>query len=280
MTRLQGMAKVNTVLVPTPGYLAIVTLDDTPEERANTKARPGGESNGFPFYMKELRQAIYYAIDRRGIDDAIYGGANPIVWNPPGYLTNVPGLNEYPFDPQKAKDLIAAAVAKGADVSQPIRYVCPTDTADSGRICPIIKQQLEAVGLKVTIMSMDNDTFNTFTSDLNNRDKYDMQMIQGGGGLDPSSSAFHITCDQDMFDTGYVNCDLVKLYNQAVATADAAGRNAIWDQIAKILNDEQPMPYLWAINGVFAVSKRVQNVYPPAFDRYIMVNCEDWTVSP
>ena len=88
-------------------------------------------------------------------------------------------------------ELIAAAKAKGADVSQPIRYACPTDTADSGKICPIIKQQLEDVGLKVNIMSMDNDTFNTFTSDPTNREKYDMQMIQGGGGLDPSSSAFH-----------------------------------------------------------------------------------------
>jgi peptide/nickel transport system substrate-binding protein len=283
---LQGISTVTTEIVPTPGYLAMYTWDETPAQRAAADyIKKGGLKPGFPFWSKEVRQAVYYAIDRRGIDQAIYKGQNPTVWNPPGYLNTVAGLNQYAYDPQKAKDLLAtAAKTPGVDLTQPIRLLCTSDTNDNSRICPIIKQQLEAVGLKVNIMSMTQAAANTYTADLTNRENYDAEFIAGGGGIDPSSSSFHIACDTGahnniLFDTGYVNCDLLKQYNQALATPDVTARNKIWDQIAQTLNDEQPLLYLWQVSGVHAVNKRVQGVTIPQFDRDLTMNAYQWTVS-
>ncbi len=282
---LQAMTNVTTAIVPTPGYLAMYTWDEPPDVRAKADyIKPGGLKPGFPFWVKEVRQAVYYAIDRRGIDQAIYKGQNPTVWNPPGYLTTVAGLNEYTFDPQKAKDLLAtAAKMPGVDLSQPIRLLCTTDTNDQSRICPIIKQQLEAVGLKVNIMSMTQAAANTYTADLTNRENYDAEFIAGGGGIDPSSSSFHIACDTGahnnlLYDTGYIDCDLLNLYNQALATADVTARNKIWDQVAQKLNDELPLMYLWQVSGVHAINKRVQGVTIPQFDRDFTMNSYTWTI--
>jgi peptide/nickel transport system substrate-binding protein len=282
---LQGLSNVTTDIVPTPGYLAMYTWDETPAQRAAADyIKKGGLKPGFPFWSKEVRQAVYYAIDRRGIDQAIYKGQNPTVWNPPGYLTTVPGLNEYTFDPAKAKDLLATAAKEpGVDLSQPIRLLCTSDTNDNSRICPVIKQQLESVGLKVNIMSMTQAAANTYTADLTNRENYDAEFIAGGGGIDPSSSSFHIACDQGghnniLYDTGYVDCDLLNLYNQALATPDQTARNKIWDQVAQKLNDELPLMYLWQVSGVHAVNKRVQGVTIPQFDRDYTMDAYKWTI--
>ena len=283
---LQGIGNVTTAIVPTPGYLAMYTWDETPAQRAAADyIKPGGLKPGFPFWVKEVRQAVYYAIDRRGIDQAIYKGQNPTVWNPPGYLTSVAGLNEYASDPQKAKDLLAqAAKMPGVDLTKPIRLLCTSDTNDNSRICPIIKQQLEAVGLTVNIMSMTQAAANTYTADLANRENFDAEFIAGGGGIDPSSSSFHIACDTGahnnlLYDTGYVDCDLLKLYNQALATPDVTARNKIWDQVAQKLNDQLPLLYLWQVSGVHAVNKRVQGVTIPQFDRDFTMNAYQWTIS-
>jgi peptide/nickel transport system substrate-binding protein len=283
---LQGMSNLTTEVVPTPGYLAMYTWDETPAQRAAASyIKPGGLKPGFPFWVTQVRQAVYYAIDRRGIDQAIYKGQNPTVWNPPGYLTGVAGLNQYPFDPAKAKALLAtAATMPGVDLTKPIRLLCTSDTNDNSRICPIIKQQLEAVGLTVNIMSMTQAAANTYTADLTNRENYDAEFIAGGGGIDPSSSSFHIACDTGahnniLFDTGYVDCNLLNQYTQALATPDVTARNKIWDQVAQTLNDQLPLLYLWQVSGVHAVNKRVQGVTIPQFDRDLTMNAYQWTVS-
>ena len=69
---------------------------------------------------------MYYAIDRRAINDAIYGGANRILWNPPGFK-EYEGLDEYPFDPEKAKALLAES---GVDLSKPIHFLYANELGD------------------------------------------------------------------------------------------------------------------------------------------------------
>src|SRR5205085_12695856 len=126
----------------------------------------------------------------------------------------------------KRKNLLATLhKVPSVDLTKPIRLLCTSDTNDQSRICTSIKQQLEAVGLKVDINSMTQAAANTYTADLTNRENFDAEFIAGGGGIDPSSSSFHIACDTGphntlLYHTGYVDGDLLQLYNQALATAD------------------------------------------------------------
>jgi peptide/nickel transport system substrate-binding protein len=67
-----------------------------------------------PFDNKLVRQAFYYAIDRDAIVESILQGTGVVSENflppaTPGYTSDVP---KYPFDPEKAKELLAEAGAE------------------------------------------------------------------------------------------------------------------------------------------------------------------------
>ncbi len=171
---------------------------------------------------------MYYAIDRRTINDQLFGGKNRILWNPPGFK-EYDDLNKYQFDPQKAKDLLAAAEADGKfDPSKTIRFMYATDLADGGKIAPIVKQQLEAVGFKIELNAVDIDTYNTLATSSANRDKYDMSFGAGGSeGLSPSRSQIYFHCgDEDpVASAGYYNCDLRDLFLKARTQVDPAAQD-------------------------------------------------------
>ncbi|MET0862205.1 MAG: ABC transporter substrate-binding protein [Lacisediminihabitans sp.] len=98
-----------------------------------------------------VRQAINYAIDAEGILEGIqlgFGDRSTQVFNPTS-LNYVPDLNElYPYDPEKAKQLLAeAGYPDGFDV------VMPDNTTE--RSNPIVQQQLAEVGIRVTYEKVD-----------------------------------------------------------------------------------------------------------------------------
>jgi peptide/nickel transport system substrate-binding protein len=102
-----------------------------------------------------VRQAIAYAIDRKLIIDALLGGYGrpvDIVLTPAnfGFLADIKG---YPHDPAKARALIKAAGAEGAELT----FI--TSPVYDQRIVQAIQQMLGEVGLKVVIAMSDQPTF-------------------------------------------------------------------------------------------------------------------------
>src|SRR5207245_5490451 len=156
----------------------------------------------------------------------------------------------YPFDPQKAKDLLAAAVKDGAvDLSKTIRFTYATDLADSGKIAPIVKQQLEAVGFKVELTALDIDSYNTLTTSTTGEGRGKYELITGAGGsegLSPSRSEIYFKCsgtalgiafdEPPLNQSGYYNCQLRELFLKARTQVDPAAQDATYAQAAKILN--------------------------------------------
>src|SRR5699024_10612742 len=64
-----------------------------------------------PFDQKEVRQALNYAIDKESIVDAFYEGRANVAANPmpeiiEGYNAHI---DPYPYDPEKAKELLDEA---------------------------------------------------------------------------------------------------------------------------------------------------------------------------
>ncbi|MFJ3777240.1 ABC transporter substrate-binding protein [Streptomyces sp. NPDC090075] len=94
-----------------------------------------------------VRQAINYAIDGKGILKSIdkgYGTATSQIFNPNGEAYD-PALNSrYPYNPQKAKQLLAAAGYKNG-FTLPMASI----SAAWGSFEPVFKEQLDAVGIKV-----------------------------------------------------------------------------------------------------------------------------------
>ena len=278
---------INVQTVSAPGIFTLTPNVDTAAQREawNKQYKINLAPPTVDLSDKRVRQAMYYAIDRRTINNQLEGGLEKILWNPPGFKT-YDDLNQYPFDPQKAKDLLAAAQKDGKwDPSKAIRFAYATDLADGGKIAPIVKQQLEAVGFKIELNAIDIDTYNTWFTSSQYRDKWDLSFGAGGSeGLSPSRSQIYFKCDElapedPVSQTGYYNCDLRHLFLKARTQVDPAAQDQTYHEAAKILNEDVPQLYLWQLAGVHAVNKRVQGVQVPSFERYVTIDAANWTVT-
>jgi len=102
-----------------------------------------------------VRRAVAHAIDRTAIIEALlqgYGKAVDVVLTPAnfGFVEDVKG---WPYDPAKAKALIAEAGAAG----QTLTFL--TSPAYDRRVVEALQQMIQDVGLKVEIQTMDQPTF-------------------------------------------------------------------------------------------------------------------------
>lgn len=104
------------------------------------------------FKDKRVRQAISMAINKQEIFDKVQKSrgtiANGIV--PPGIEGYRPDVKGMPYDPEKAKALLAEAGVKDLSVDIWIRTEAQND-----EIASIIKENLKAVGVELNIMRRD-----------------------------------------------------------------------------------------------------------------------------
>ena len=200
-------------------------------------------------------------------------------------MTTVPGLNEYTFRPAEGQGSAgAAAKVPRRRPHQADPALCTSDTNDDGgKICPIIKQQLEAVGLKVDLMAMTHRRLNTYTADLANRENYDAEFIAGGGGIDPSSSSFHFACDRAATTTSSTaratwtaTCGPVQQGPRRRSSPPATRSRTRSPRPSTI---SQPLLYLWQLSR----GPRRQQARPgrevPSFDRYFTMAAYQWSTS-
>jgi len=86
-----------------------------------------------PLTKKEVRQAINMAIDKESIVDDIYMGTAIVAKTgvPPGVLGHHDGIADYPYDPERAKELLAeAGYPDGFEVTLHVMPVSSRRTPD------------------------------------------------------------------------------------------------------------------------------------------------------
>ena len=107
-----------------------------------------------PFDNLQIRQAIAYALNKQSYIDAFYAGlAKPADNFMPPSAAYYKALNLPTYDPQKAKDLIAASGVPADQLNLTFYY--PSDVArpympDPKGLAEAIARDLEAVGFKIT----------------------------------------------------------------------------------------------------------------------------------
>ncbi|QTF08729.1 ABC transporter substrate-binding protein [Brenneria izadpanahii] len=220
-----------------------------------------------------VRQAIAYAIDRQALIDALLEGyAAPVnvLGAPPvfGYTDQVPG---YPFDPDKARELVKAAGAEGATIT------FLTSPVYSRAMVEAIQQMINDVGLKVEIQSSDQPTF--------------LKRRQGeaanAGGL--ALGAWSCACqDADgvifpLFRSGslwakYHNADFDALVDSARSILDSGQRLEKYRQAYQILHDEAPGIGLYQAYAIYGASKHLE--WRPSANEAMFVMDMSWKPKP
>jgi oligopeptide transport system substrate-binding protein len=223
----------------------------------------GFNVNKPPFDDPNIRQAFNLALDRERLVKALYRGttpaANAIV--PPG----MPGydnsdLRGYPFDPERARQLIAQSSYGSVDNLPPITL----NVSGAGDIEEaIVRSYEENLGLTIEVEDM---PWPDFLQDLNQRD-IPYQMYELGWVADypdPQNFLeilFHSQSAQNH--GGYSNPEVDALLDEARGTLDDDERAALYRQAEQLILDDAVWIPLTFDAGHWLIKPYVQNYRIP-----------------
>jgi peptide/nickel transport system substrate-binding protein len=107
-----------------------------------------------PFDRKEVRQALHFAIDRKGIvEKVLFGVSQPTVlpYSPHSAAYDKSALEKYPFDLNRAKQLLGKSGATGLKAEAMVVSSYP----ELGAIAQIVQADLAKIGFEMSIAVLD-----------------------------------------------------------------------------------------------------------------------------
>ncbi len=149
-----------------------------------------------PFGNLAVRQAIAYAIDVRAIVKAFYAAGAIVAtnWTPPGMLGEDKSLQPYPYDPSKAKQLLAqAGLSNGFSTDLYYPTTPRPYMPEPQRIAEAIQADLQKVGIKVTLEPYE---FGVFLEKVRNGE-HQMCLIGWSGDNGDPDNFFYPLLDKD-----------------------------------------------------------------------------------
>jgi peptide/nickel transport system substrate-binding protein len=204
--------------------------------------------------LKDLRvrQAINHAIDKQKVLDVAYGTGMPIgtfmdYGNP--YYKDFTGL--YPYDPEKAKSLLAAA-GVGKDAS--LELVLPQNYELHVKAGEMYQDMLTKVGLTVKIKLVD---WSIWISDVYRGGKYDLTAIGHTGKLDPDGTLGGYGTEKRY--VKWVNPRAAELINTAKTVSGFEARKKLYDEALELMAKEVPCMYLGTSYRNVAFSNKVSD---------------------
>jgi len=204
-----------------------------------------------PFDDARVRQAVAHAVDRDAIVQAILGGTGvlaknflpPVVW---GYTEDV---TEYPYDPERARELLAEA---GYPNGFEVEFWVPE--SGSGMQQPVamgtvIQDFLSRVGIRVTIQQFEWGTYlDRVIVPVENAASvpamFEMSWISDNG--DPDNFLYILLSGDQFpnngFNLGYYDDDEVdELLRRARTSLDEAERLALYEEAQRLIMADLPV---------------------------------------
>jgi peptide/nickel transport system substrate-binding protein len=231
--------------------------------------QPGLAVNGMampndvpPFNDKRVRQALNYAVDKAAIDKALYSGlATPMVSPLPeaqwGFDKTLKG---YPYDPEKAKALLAAAGVKPGLKVELLAYNTSRGYNPAGPDLAVALQgYFQKVGIEADVRKLDMGAFlSTVRSG-----KYQGMFISGfsGDNGDPDNflSALFNSSQMPVGDTSHYKNEAVdKEMDAAAREPDHEKRVAMYQTIQRQILDDAPWVFVNSVLQVRAIRKEVK----------------------
>jgi len=237
------------------GFMAMNTgygYKDANENGVRDPDEPWVKTPGYfePFTKKKVRQAINMAIDKQSIVDNLYMGTAIKAKNgmPPFMLGYNDEIQDYPYDPVKAKQLLTeAGYPDGFEVTL---YVMPVSRAymfDPPKIGEAIQSYLAAVGIKVEFYQVDWGTYLQETQ----FGKHQMCLlgITGDTGDTNDFMSFCYAPNSAAIGTAsnvafYNNEEVQNLISKSLRTYDKAERAEYYKKVQEIIHEDAPWVYL------------------------------------
>jgi peptide/nickel transport system substrate-binding protein len=224
-----------------------------------------------PFDDLKVRQALNYAVNVDEIIQFVLGGAATRLASAtkPGMLGHDPELKPYPYDPAKAKQLLAEA-------GFPNGFEATLD-APNGRylndkaVAEAIVGQLNKVGLNITLNMPDYPAL--------------VQKIVGHtsqfyliGSVEPATEIAFPRAFKNggAFYQAYPNQEVADTIDRANRTLDRAQREQLFRQVNQQIQQDAPWLFLYAQQDTYGLRSRLQG-FEVRPDPYIVVR--DWSLT-
>jgi peptide/nickel transport system substrate-binding protein len=220
---------------------------------------------------KRVRQAMMYAIDRKGLLKTVLLGQGRLVHAPifgPEWAV-FDDLNPYDYNPAKAKELLKEAKW---DSNRELELIWAAGYPGTDQSAPVVQQQFQEVGIKLKLTPMDNPAY------LKRDEAGDYELAWFGGGsyaLDPDiANVYYNNATKKDSNTRYGSPELDELFEKGRSTSDVNERRKFYHDAAKILNEDVPTIYFWSEDFIVGYAKRLQNVKPVITDMFW--NLHEW----
>jgi len=234
----------------------------------------GDTELGLPWADKNVRQALAYGINRQLIVDKLLKGQgivaqSPII--PVTYYYNPEIEGKFPYDPDKARELLAEA---DWDPNTEVTLLVPIGNIVRELSADIIQANLAEIGMNVNIEKMD---FPTMISRFQ-AGELDLGLVGWADILDPDVRSQFQTDGQYNF--GKFSSEILdELLEEGANTADPEARKAIYDEFQMQFMQEMPMvPLYWPLR-LTAINDRVQNARHMIGTNNLQRNLNEWWVT-
>ena len=224
-----------------------------------------------PFDDKRVRQALNYAVNKDAIVKDVLKGTGAPSSGPvlPGTWGAEPGLKAYPYDPQRAKKLLAEA-------GYPNGFSTTMWVPESGSgmqspvaMATVMQSNLKAIGVNVTLQTME---WGAYLAKLRSKEQELFALSWMAGSEDPDMVMYPLLHSSQWTPNGpnralYKNDRFDELLTQARHTTDQARRAQLYREAQRILIDDAPWVFVDHEVQIAATSKRVQGLkLHPSFD--------------
>jgi ABC-type transport system substrate-binding protein len=202
-----------------------------------------------PFTSKEVRQALNYAVNKEELSEGLYNGnmvtAGGVL--PPVDWAYNPDLQSYPYDPDRARELLTEA---GYDEGNPLTFTFMAYTIPRGynpvgdRLATAIQEYWSDVGVQTEIQTAEWTQYR----DDRRAHKYQCSLAgwQGDNG-DPDNFLYTFFSSASIGAENYSryeNPEVDDLLNQAKEVSDQEERKALYQEAEQLIVDDAPWVFL------------------------------------
>lgn len=224
------------------------------------------------FADRRVRQAFAHAINKRELIDGVRLGLGREATGPykPGTWAYNPNVRMYPYDMNKARELLAAAGwtrnAEGILVKdgQPFAFVLRTNQGNDERrkVAEIVQASLKDLGVRVDIQVIE---WASFLKEYIKKKRFEAIILGWGIGQDPDQyEVWHSSKmgPDDLNRIGYSNPEADEMLEKGRASCVEAERKKYYDRFQQILAEDQPIIFLYFRDALPVISSRVYGIVP------------------
>lgn len=202
---------------------------------------------------KRVRQALNYAVDKDNITENILSGYTQKYGSYVNPANNSPELKPYPYDPEKAKALLAEA---GWANGFKLNLASPSNRYGLDKeITQQLAADLEDVGIEVTFQYLE---LGVFLERNDNKELTDLVWIGWAALTNPIIENLILTTGHVDNNATWSNPEFDKLFAQMSASNDPAEIQRLNFAMQKIAWDDCPWIWLWKLPQVNGVANRVE----------------------